>query len=88
MNDQLPVDLLHWSVALVPIIALLVLMVGLRWKAPQAGPVGMFLAALIAFFVFQAPLENLAVAGGKGVWDAVFILFVVWPALILYRIAA
>ena len=48
MNDQLPVDLFHWSVALVPIIVLLVLLVGLRWKAPQAGPIGMFLAALIA----------------------------------------
>ena len=87
MNDQLPVDLFHWAVALLPIIALLVLLVGLRWKAPQAGPVGMFLAALIALFIFQAPLENLAVAGGKGVWDAVFILFVVWPALVLYRVA-
>ncbi|HVM23846.1 MAG TPA: L-lactate permease [Candidatus Limnocylindrales bacterium] len=87
MNDQLPVDLFHWSVALLPIIVLLVLLVGLRWKAPQAGPVGMFLAAAIALVIFQAPFENLAVAGGKGVWDAIFILFVVWPALILYRVA-
>jgi lactate permease len=87
VNDQLPVDLFHWSVALLPIIVLLVLLVGLRWKAPQAGPVGMFLAAIIALVIFQAPLENLAVAGGKGVWDAAFILFVVWPALILYRVA-
>jgi lactate permease len=87
VNDQLPVDLFHWAIALVPIIVLLVLLVGLRWKAPQAGPIGMFLAALIAIVFFQAPLENVAVAGGKGVWDAVFILFVVWPALILYRVA-
>jgi lactate permease len=87
MNDQLPVDLLHWSIALLPIVVLLVLLVGLQWKAPQAGPVGMFLAAVIALLLFEAPLETLAVAGGKGIWDAIFILFVVWPALLLYRVA-
>jgi lactate permease len=88
MDDtQLPIDLLHWSVALVPILVLLVFLVVLRWKAPEAGPVGMFAAAAIAFFIYQAPPETLAVAGAKGVWDAIFILYVVWPALILYRVA-
>jgi lactate permease len=86
MND-LPVDLLHWSVALIPIIALLVLLVALRWKAPEAGPVGMFLAVLIAITIYESPIETLAVAAGKGIWDAVFILFVIWPALLLYKVA-
>lgn len=27
----------------------------------------------------------MAVAAGKGIWDAVFILYVIWPALILYN---
>jgi lactate permease len=84
--SSLPIDLLHWLLALSPIIVLLVLLVGLRWKAPEAGPIGMFGAALIAYFAFQAPLDTLAVAGAKGVWDAIFILFVVWPALLLYRV--
>lgn len=35
---------------------------------------------------FETPLSTLAVAGGKGVWDALFILYVVWPALLLYQI--
>ncbi len=87
MPNDLPIDLLHWSAALVPIVVLLVLLAGLRWKAPEAGPIGMFLAAGIALFLFQAPLEMLAVAAGKGVWDAVFILYVVWPALLLYKVA-
>ncbi len=86
-NSQLPIDLAHWGVALVPILALLVFLVLLRWKAPEAGPVGMFAAAAIAFFMYQTPLETLAVAGAKGVWDAIFILYVVWPALVLYRVA-
>lgn len=87
MPNDLPIDLLHWGAALLPIVVLLVLLAGLRWKAPEAGPVGMFLAAGIALFLFEAPIEMLAVAAGKGVWDAVFILYVIWPALLLYKVA-
>jgi lactate permease len=87
MDDtQLPIDVLRWSLALLPIVVLLVLMVQLRWTAPQAGPMGMFAAAAIALLVFRTPWETLAVAGAKGVWDAVFILYVVWPALLLYQV--
>ncbi|MEX2639907.1 MAG: L-lactate permease [Balneolales bacterium] len=85
-DTQLPIDLFHWALAIVPILVLLVLLIGLRWKAPEAGSVGMFIAAAIAIFIYQAPAETVAVAGGKGVWDAIFILFVVWPALWLYQI--
>jgi len=84
VND-LPVDLLHWIIALSPIVLLLVLLTVLGWKAPQAGPVGLLLGGLTAVLFFRTPLETLAAAVGTGVWDAVFILFVVWPALLLYR---
>lgn len=83
---QLPVDILHWVIALLPIIVLLVLMVGLGLKGIEAGPLGMVAAALAALFVFRTPLQTLAVAGGKGLWDAVFILYVVWSALLLYLV--
>lgn len=85
-DPQIPIDLLRWGLALLPIVVLMVLMVLLRWTAPQAGTVGMFAAAAIALFVFQTPLETLAVGGAKGVWDAVFILYVIWPALLLYQV--
>jgi hypothetical protein len=80
MDTQLPIDLVQWAFALAPIMVLLVLLVILAWTAPQAAMVGMFTAAAIGFVVFQSPLETLAVAGAKGVWDAVFIIAVVWPA--------
>ncbi|WP_036961798.1 L-lactate permease [Promicromonospora kroppenstedtii] len=83
---QLPVDLLHWLLAVLPIIALLVLLVPLRWRAPEAAPVAMFIAALVALLAFRTPWDTLAVASAKGVWDAVFILFVIWPALLLYQV--
>jgi lactate permease len=46
----------------------------------------MLAAGLIALLVFRAPLEALVVAGGKGLWDAVFIQYVVWSALLLYLV--
>jgi len=85
-ETELPINLAYWLLALLPIIALLLLLVVFRWKAPEAGPVGMFVAAAIAFFAYQTPWETLAVAGAKGIWDAIFILYVVWPALLLYRL--
>ncbi|AFZ66554.1 L-lactate permease [Deinococcus peraridilitoris] len=87
MNDtEIQVTLARWLLSLVPILTLLALLVFLKWKAAEAGAVGMFVAALIAVFAFQTPTQTLAVAGGKGVWDAIFILYVIWPALLLYLI--
>ncbi len=86
-NTQLPVDLGHWLLALAPLVVLLFLLVARKWKAPEAGPIGLFVAGGIAILAFQMPMETLAVAGGKGVWDAIFILYVIWPALLLYRVA-
>ena len=83
-SSELPINLASWSLALVPIVVLLVLLAVRNWKAPQAGPVGMFVAALVALFALRTPWETLAVASAKGIWDAIFILYVVWAALLLY----
>lgn len=85
-ETTIPVDLVHWILATLSIIALLVFLVPLRWRAPEAGPGAMFVAGLIAFFAFRTPIFTLAVASAKGVWDAIFILYVMWPALLLYQI--
>jgi lactate permease len=85
-STQIPVDLLHWILAILSIVALLVFLVPLRWRAPEAGPVAMFVAAIVALIAFKTPWKTLAVAGAKGVWDAIFILYVIWPALLLYQV--
>ncbi|MEX3980444.1 L-lactate permease [Paraburkholderia sp. EG287A] len=85
-ETSIPVDLIHWILATLSIVALLVFLVPLRWRAPEAGPGAMFVAGLIAFFAFRTPLGTLTVASAKGVWDAIFILYVMWPALLLYQI--
>jgi lactate permease len=83
---QIPVDLLHWLLAILSIVVLLVFLVPLRWRAPEAAPMAMFTAAVVALAAFRTPWQTLAVAGAKGVWDAIFILYVIWPALLLYQI--
>jgi len=86
MTADLPINFASWALALAPIVILLVLLAVLRWKAPQAGPIGMLAAAAVAIFALRTPWNTLAVAGAKGVWDAIFILYVVWPALLLYLV--
>lgn len=83
---QVPVDIVHWVLAILSIVALLVFLVPLRWRAPEAGPMAMFTAAIVALIAFRTPWKTLAVAGAKGVWDAIFILYVIWPALLLYQV--
>jgi lactate permease len=83
---QVPVDLFHWILATLPILTLLIFLVPLRWRAPEAGPLSMFVCAIVALVAFRTPLNTLAVAGAKGVWDAIFILYVMGPALLLYQI--
>lgn len=83
---MLSVDLLGWVLASVPIVLLIVLMVGLGWTAQQAGTTGIFIAAAVAAFSFETPARTLAVASAKGIWDAIPILYVIWPALLLYQI--
>jgi lactate permease len=83
---QLPVDLLHWTLSALPILALAFFMVQLRWGAQQAGAMGALVVMVIALLFFRMPLDGLAVAGAKGVWDAISILLVIWPALLLYQV--
>lgn len=83
---QVPVDIPHWVLAILPIVALLVFLVPLRWRAPEAAPMAMFVAGIVALAAFHTPWRTLTVAGGKGVWDAIFILYVIWPALLLYQV--
>ncbi|MEY1663145.1 L-lactate permease [Isoalcanivorax beigongshangi] len=77
---------MSWIFSALPIIALLILMVQMNWTAQQAGATGIFISVGVAIFVFDMSLRALSVSGAKGVWDALPILYVVWPALLLYQV--
>jgi lactate permease len=84
--DQPQVDLWRWLLALLPVAVLLILLVRFGWKGIEAGPAAVATAAVVGLLAFGAPFDTLAVAAGKGIWDAVFILYVVWTALLLYLV--
>jgi len=57
----------------------------LRWSASKSGVV-LLLSLATGFIFFQTPLETALVGMGKGLWDALVILLVVWAALIFYQV--
>ncbi len=75
-----------WVGALAPLAVLLLLLVGFRWPTVRAALAGLAVALLGAWAIYGLPLAGLVVAAGKGLWDAVFVLYVVWPALLLYHV--
>ncbi len=87
IDTQLPVNVWTWLAALAPILVLLVLLVWRRWSTSAAAPVALAAAVLVAALLFETPTRTLGVAAGKGIWDTIFVLYVIWPALILYYVA-
>lgn len=78
---------MNFSLALLPILIILVLMVGFRWGASRAGAAGYLAALVIAFAFFGAGPQLLAVAHGKALLLTIDVLFIIWMAFLLYRVA-
>jgi lactate permease len=86
--EQLPLDFLHWAVAFAPIVVLLILMLARRWGLAEAGPIGFFVVVVAGLTLFKAPVQVVAVESVKGIWNAIFILYVVVPAIMIYEVLA
>jgi len=84
MHDSLYLD---WLLAALPILAILVLMLRLRWGGEKAGAVGWAVALLIAALRFGAGWQLLAYAQLKGVLLSLFVLYIIWAALLLFRVS-
>lgn len=73
--------------AATPIMLLFVAVISGRLSTPIAASVVLCVAGGIGWVVFGAGLEVLSVAAVKGLWLGLWILGVVWPALLLYGVA-
>jgi len=76
-----------WILAFFPILVILVLMLGFRWGGARAGPAGWLAALFIAYGWFGAGWELLAYAQLKAALLTLFVLYIIWPALLFYRVA-
>ena len=78
---------IDWFLALLPILAIVLLMVGFRWGAAKAGPAGWFAAVLVAFLRFGAGIDLVALAQVKALLLTCDVLLITWSAFLLYRVA-
>lgn len=87
MTHNLPLTFSYWLAALAPLAALLIMLVVLKWSAAKSGTISVILAAILAFFVYKVPVSNLLVSTGKGLWDALSVLLIIWTAMLLYQVS-
>ncbi|MFN2186357.1 MAG: L-lactate permease [Anaerolineae bacterium] len=80
--------MIDWLLAASPILLVLFLMLALHWKGSQAGPAALVAALLIAHLRFGAGGQVLAWALLKGLLLALWVLYIVWAAILFYRLTA
>lgn len=80
------VSLTNWLLAFLPLLILLVLMLGRKWGAAEAGPVSWLAAVGMAWFFFDTPAEVIGYESVKGTWSAITVLYVVWASILIYEV--
>jgi lactate permease len=73
-------------IALLPIIAVGVLMVGFMWPSNKAMPVGCMGAAAVALAAWEMPVRNLMGASLAGIINALDILLIVFGAILILQL--
>ncbi|KIX12843.1 L-lactate permease [Dethiosulfatarculus sandiegensis] len=80
------VFLFKWLLAFSPIAVVLILMIGFNWGGGRAGAAGWFTALIVAVAFFGAGSNLLAFAQTKGILLSIYVLYIVWMALLLYNV--
>ncbi len=83
---SLPMSPFLWVCGLLPVLFLLVVIMKFGWGVAKAAPVGMVLALVIAVLCYGSSPKALVLESGKGVWNGMTILLVVWPAVFSYEL--
>ncbi|QTC42790.1 L-lactate permease [Bacillus sp. V3] len=69
--------------SLLPILAVGIFLVGLRWPASKAMPISYIIAVGLALFVWKVPGANVAAASVNGLVVAGTLLFIIFGAILL-----
>lgn len=80
-------DVWTWLAAAAPVLVLFALVASGKVAARTSSVLVALLAVVLALTVFAAPPPVLGTALGKGLWLGAWILYVVFPAMLLYRLA-
>lgn len=77
-----------WLAALVPVLVLFLLVLLGRMKTVWSAAIALGVAVTLTVWLFETPLSTLLTGFGKGLWLGTWILYVIVPALLLYRLAS
>ena len=80
------VTLINFLLALSPIVVVLILMVGFRWGGAKAGAAGWLVTLGVSVSWFGADAMVLAYSQTKAVLLTLYVLYIIWMALILYNV--
>lgn len=83
---ELPVNILMWVMAALPIVILILLMVKFQWGAAEAAPIGLLAAFIIAIVFYKSNFELIALESAKGIWTSLNVIFIILPAILIYEI--
>ena len=79
------VTVLTWCVSFLPILLLVMLLAVFRISAARAAGVTLLVTALSALVVYKADVQLVLFESLKGVWSTATILYIIFPALLLYE---
>jgi len=77
-----------WALAVSPVVLLLALVLWGRFSTVVNAVVTVVYSAALALLVFGADPLAVGVGLGKGAWVGVWILYVIWPALLMHHLAS
>ncbi len=69
--------------SLLPIISVALFLVILRWPASRAMPIAYIVAAGLALFVWQVPVNKVLAASANGLWVAGTLIYIIFGAILL-----
>jgi lactate permease len=79
--------LINWLLAALPIILLLVGILGLKWSTYKTGAITFIVTWVLGYTLFGADQKILLLASSKGLSLALYVLLIIWGAILLYNIA-
>ena len=85
---QLPVSVLNWTLASLPIAVLLILLVSYRWGVAEASPIALGISLITGAVFFGGSLPLLAGEVAKGIWSGVTVMAVVVPAILIFEVTS
>ncbi|MEH7342792.1 L-lactate permease [Bacillus sp. JJ1532] len=85
---ELPVNILMWLMAAIPIIILILLMVKFNWGAAEAAPIGLLAAFIISIVFYKSDLQLLGLESAKGIWTSLTVIVIILPAILIYEVTS